>query len=249
MVKNFKSKAEFLDYAINDLGFENLTRNIYSPHIIEEREMNMVTMSVFDRLMKDRIIWVTGVVDSVMADVVQAQLLYLDSVRDTAANSDITMYLNTPGGSVSAGLSIVDTMDIIQSDIRTVNIGMCASMGSVLVGAGTKGKRQSLINAEVMTHQVSYGSSGNVQDNRITSFNAEKTNYLLFKRLAQYSNQPLDKILKDSERDNWMNSDQSVAYGLIDEVVGINENTQSITEQLDGFDKYYDDILDKQRNK
>ena len=247
MVKNFKSRAEFLEYAINDLGFE--TKNIYSPHIIEEREMNMVTMSVFDRLMKDRIIWVTGVVDNVMADVVQAQLLYLDSVRDTAANSEITMYLNTPGGSVSAGLSIIDTMDIIKSDIRTVNIGMCASMGSVLVGAGTKGKRQTLVNAEVMTHQVSYGVSGNIQDNRVSHYNAEKTNYLLFKRLAKYSNQPLEKILKDSNRDNWMNSDQSVAYGLIDEVVGVNENTLSITDQLDGFDEYYNKVLDEQRTK
>jgi len=245
MIKNFKNKSEFIDYAINDLGFENLTRNIYSPHIIEEREMNMITMSVFDRLMKDRIIWVTGVVDNVMADVVQAQLLYLDSVNDT----EITMYLNTPGGSTSAGLSIINTMDIIKSDIRTVNIGMCASMGAVLLGAGTKGKRQSLINAETMTHQVSYGVSGNIQDIRISQINAEKTNYLLFKRLSKYSEQPLEKIIKDSERDNWMNSDQTVAYGLIDEVVGINENTPSITEQLDGFDEYYNKILDKQRNK
>jgi len=241
MITNYKTKNEFLEYASNKLGFENITRNIYSPHIVEERELNMITMSVFDRLMVDRIIWVTGVVDSVMADVVQAQLLYLDSVN----HLEITMYLNTPGGSVSAGLSIVDTMDIIKSDIKTVNIGMCASMGSVLVGAGTKGKRQTLVNAEVMTHQVSYGISGNVQDNRITSLNAEKTNYLLFKRLATYSNQPLDKILKDSERDNWMNSDQSVEYGLIDEVIGIDDNTESITEQLDGFDTYYKNILMK----
>ncbi len=241
MITNYKTKNEFLEYATNKLGFENITRNIYSPHIVEERELNMITMSVFDRLMVDRIIWVTGVVDSVMADVVQAQLLYLDSVNQL----EITMYLNTPGGSVSAGLSIVDTMDIIKSDIKTVNIGMCASMGSVLVGAGTKGKRQTLVNAEVMTHQVSYGISGNVQDNRITSLNAEKTNYLLFKRLAKYSNQPLDKILKDSERDNWMNSDQSVEYGLIDEVIGIDDNTESITEQLDGFDTYYKNILMK----
>ena len=240
MINFLKNQVEFEIYA-QSIGFN--PKAMRTPSIVEEREMNVAVMSVFDRLIKDRIIWVSGVVDDVMSDVVQAQLLYLDST----GNEEITMYINTPGGSVMAGLGIIDTMEIVKSDIRTVNIGMCASMGSVLVAAGTKGKRQTLINSQVMTHQVSYGASGNVQDVRITQREAEKTNYLLFKRLAKYTNQPLEKIMKDSERDQWLNSDESVAYGLIDEVVGISKNTPSITEQLEGFDEYYAKVLDKMK--
>ena len=240
MVKYLKNQVEF-EYYAQSIGFN--PKAIRTPSIVEEREMNVAVMSVFDRLIKDRIIWVSGVVDDVMSDVVQAQLLYLDSVNQ----DEITMYINTPGGSVMAGLGIIDTMDIIKSDIRTVNIGMCASMGSVLVGAGTKGKRQTLINSQVMTHQVSYGASGNVQDVRITQREGEKTNFLLFKRLARYSGQTMEKMLKDSERDQWLNSDESVSYGLIDEVVGISDDVPSITDQLDGFDSYYADVLDKMK--
>jgi len=241
MINYLKNQVEFEIYA-QSIGFN--PKAMRTPAIVEERELNMVTMSVFDRLIKDRIIWVSGVVDDVMSDVVQAQLLYLDSV----SQEEITMYINTPGGSVMAGLGIIDTMEFIGCDVRTVNIGMCASMGSVLLGAGTKGKRQILINSQVMTHQVSYGASGNVQDVRITQKEAEKTNYLLFKRLASYSGQTIEKMLKDSERDQWLNSDKAVSYGLVDEVIGISETSPSITEQLEGFNEHYAKILDKMKD-
>jgi len=253
--KNYNNETEFKKYAVNHLGMNTLMiedamksmntspSGIYTPHIVEERQMNMVTMSVFDRLMVERILWLSGVVNDQMSDIIQAQLLFLESVDP---GKDIKMYLNTPGGSVGSGLAIVDTMEFISSDIETTNLGMCASMGSVILGAGTKGKRKGLINSQVMTHQVSYGAQGNIQAVRITQHEAEKLNYLLFKRLAKYADKEFDELLKVSEQDNWLNSDQAKEFGLIDDIVGLS-NTESITEQLDGFDKYYRNILDNQK--
>ena len=184
--------------------------------------------------MRERILWVSGPVDQRMADIVQAQLLFLDSVE----KKDITLYINSPGGSVLCGLGIVDLMNYIKSDVATTNIGMCASMGSVLLSSGTKGKRSSLVYSKVMTHQVSHGTHGNVQDTRINQMEAEKYNYVLFKMIAENCGRTFDEVLEFSRRDRWYTSDEAKEFGLIDEVIK-SEGTKSITEMLVGFDDYY----------
>jgi len=185
-------------------------------------------------LMRDRILWLSGPVDQRMSDIVQAQLLFLDSVE----KKDITLYINSPGGSVMCGLGIVDLMNYVSSDIVTTNLGMCASMGSVLLSSGTKGKRSSLIHSKVMTHQVSHGTRGNIQDTRIDQMEGEKYNYILFKILAENCGKTFQEVLDFSERDRWYNSEEAKEFGLIDEVIGTNKN-KSITNYLDGFDDYY----------
>lgn len=222
---------EFVKFATNHLG---LDRSSLTPYILEEREMRVTQMDVFSRLLRDRIIWVSGVVNQQMSDIVQAQLLFLDSVE----KKDISLYLNSPGGSVIHGLGIVDLMNYISSDVATINIGMCASMGSVLLSSGTKGKRSSLIYSKVMTHQVSHGTSGNIQDTRINQVEAEKHNYILFKMIAKNCGKTFDEVLEFSRRDKWYNSDEALQFGLIDEVIGLNKN-DSITKMLEGFEEYY----------
>ena len=212
-----------------------------TPYILEERQLNMTQIDIFSRLMKDRIIWVSGQVDQHMSDIVQAQLLFLDS----AEKKDITLYINSPGGSVLCGLGIVDLMNYISSDVATVNIGMCASMGSVLLSSGTKGKRSSLIYSKVMTHQVSHGTQGNIQDTRINQMEAEKYNYILFKMLAKNCGKTFEEVLEFSRRDRWYNSDEALEFGLIDEIIGIDKNP-TITNMLEGFDEYYaKEVLNK----
>jgi len=171
---------EFQNYYVNHLGKGSLDLHNYStriessmtPYILEEREMRVTQMDIFSRLMRDRLLWVAGPVDDRMSTVVQAQLMFLDSTDKT----DITMHIDSPGGSVKSGLSMVDVMDYISCDIRTVNTGMAASMGSVLLGAGTKGKRSSLRFSKTMLHQTSGGAGGNIQDARINMIEWEKTN-------------------------------------------------------------------------
>ena len=184
--------------------------------------------------MRERILWVSGPVDQRMGDIVQAQLLFLDSVE----KRDITLYINSPGGSVLCGLGIVDLMNYIKSDVATTNIGMCASMGSVLLSAGAKGKRSSLVYSKVMTHQVSHGTHGNVQDTRINQMEAEKYNYILFKMISENCGRTFDEVLEFSRRDRWYTSDEAKEFGLIDEVIK-SDGTKSITEMLEGFDDYY----------
>jgi ATP-dependent Clp protease protease subunit len=222
---------EFVKFATNHLG---LDQSSLTPYILEEREMRVTQMDVFSRLLMDRIIWVSGVVNQQMSDIVQAQLLFLDSVE----KKDISLYINSPGGSVIHGLGIVDLMNYISSDVATINIGMCASMGSVLLSSGTKGKRSSLIYSKVMTHQVSHGTSGNIQDTRINQVEAEKHNYILFKMLAKNCGKTFDEVLEFSRRDKWYNSDEALQFGLIDEIIGLNKN-DSITKMLEGFEEYY----------
>jgi ATP-dependent Clp protease protease subunit len=212
-----------------------------TPYILEEREMRVTQMDVFSRLLRDRIIWVSGPVDQHMSDIVQAQLLFLDSVE----KKDITLYINSPGGSVLCGLGIVDLMNYIKSDVATVNIGICASMGSVLLSSGTKGKRSSLIYSKVMTHQVSHGTQGVVEDTRISQIEAEKYNYILFKLLAKNCGKTFEEMLESSRRDKWFNSQQALEFGLIDEIIGIDKNN-TIDKQLEGFDAYYErEVLGK----
>lgn len=223
---------EFKEYAIKHMGvtsldfyyWEKTQEIIYNtpmvvgsmtPMILEERELRATQMSVFDRLMMDRIIWLSGPVNDRMSTVVQAQLMFLDSV-DTR---DIVFHVDTPGGSVKSGLSIVDVMNYISSDIVTINTGMAASMGSILLGAGTKGKRYILPNSRVMLHQVSSGASGTIQDMRISINEAEKYNAKLFKMLGEYCDKDPEQIKLDAERDLWMDSEESLNYGIVDEIL------------------------------
>lgn len=214
---------EFEKYYVKHLGkgsldIYNYSNNIESsltPYILEERELRATQIDIFSRLMRDRLLWVAGGVDDRMSTVVQAQLMFLDSVEST----DITMHIDSPGGSVKSGLSIVDVMDYISCDIRTVNTGMAASMGSVLLGAGTKGKRSSLRFSKTMLHQTSGGAGGNIQDARINFQEWEKVNKILFQLLGSYCGKDADQVEKDATRDFWLSAEEAVEYGIIDEVV------------------------------
>ena len=230
--KEFRSFAK--SEGISSLSLDSFENGL-TPYILEERELRATQMDIFSRLILDRIVWVSGTVDQHMSDIIQAQLLFLDSVDK---KKDITLYINSPGGSVLCGLGIIDLMNYVSPDIVTTNIGMCASMGSVLLSSGTKGKRSSLIHSKVMTHQVSHGTQGNIQDTRINQMEAEKYNYVLFKMLAENCGKTFDEVLDFSRRDRWYNSDEALQFGLIDEVIGVDKN-KSITNMLEGFEDYY----------
>lgn len=199
-----------------DLYYQNqMLESSMTPYILEEREMRATQIDIFSRLMRDRIIWVAGGVDDRMSTVVQAQLMFLDNSDKT----DITMHIDSPGGSVKSGLSMVDVMQYISCDIRTVNTGMAASMGSVLLGAGTKGKRSSLRFSKTMLHQTSGGTGGNIQDARINFIEWEKTNKILFELLGEFCNKTAEQVMEDSQRDFWLSAEEAVDYGIIDEIV------------------------------
>ena len=233
--KDFKKYA--LSEGIGSMNmhyFEQNLENSMTPYILEEREMRVTQMDIFSRLMRDRILWVAGVVNDNMSTVVQAQLMYLDSVE----KRDIKMHVDSPGGSVKSGLSMVDVMRYINSDVETINTGMAASMGSILLSSGTKGKRSSLNFSKVMIHQVSSGASGHVADNRISQMESEKYNFILFKMLAENSGRDFQYVLDAARRDKWLNSQEALEFGFIDEVI-LSDKTSSITSLLDGFDDYY----------
>ena len=216
-------KNDFVKYAMSDYGlssmnlhyFEQQVENSLTPYILEEREMRATQIDIFSRLMRDRILWVAGPVNDNMSTIVQAQLMYLDSVD----NMPITMHIDSPGGSVKSGLSMVDVMDYIKSDIRTVNTGMAASMGSILLGAGTKGKRCSLRFSRTMLHQSSGGFHGNIQDARINMEEWDKLNKTLFELLGEYCNKPTEQVMKDATRDLWLSSEEALEYGIVDEII------------------------------
>ena len=215
---------EFQKYAMSDHNvssskldyYEKQIENSMTPYILEEREMRATQIDIFSRLMADRLLWVAGPVNDRMSTIVQAQLMFLDSVE----KKDITMHIDSPGGSVKSGLSMVDVMDYIKSDIRTVNTGMAASMGSVLLGAGTKGKRSSLKHSTTMLHQSSGGFSGNIQDAEIDMKEWKKVNDTLFKLLGKYCGKKPEKVAKDATRDFWLTAEEAVKYGIIDEIIG-----------------------------
>jgi ATP-dependent Clp protease protease subunit len=223
--------TEFDKYAVKHLGVNSNTLHSYqsfnsslpmvtnsvTPTIIEERQLNVAVMSVFDRLMMDRIIWCAGPVDDRMAIIVQAQLLFL-SQQDP--KKTITLHVDTPGGSVKAGLSMVDVMNYIDAPIQTINTGMAASMGSVLLGAGTKGMRASLPHSKTMLHQSSGGAMGNIQDARITMNEWEKVNKELFRLLGEYCDKKPSQVEKDAQRDLWLSAEEALSYGIIDEIIG-----------------------------
>ena len=214
---------DFKNYFTKHLGKGSLALDYYNqriensmtPYILEEREMRLTQMDIFSRLMRERLLWVAGPVDDNMSTIVQAQLMYLDSV----SNMDITMHVDSPGGSVKSGLSMVDVMDYIACDIRTINTGMAASMGSVLLGAGTKGKRSSLKFSRTMLHQSSGGFRGNIQDAKIDMLEWEKVNKILFELLGSYCDKSAEQVMEDASRDLWLSSQDALDYGIIDEII------------------------------
>lgn len=216
---------DFRKYAIRHLGmdgmaldqYSKITDNSYiSPTIIEERQLNVAQMDVFSRLMMDRIIFLGTQVDDYTANVVQAQLLYLDS---SDPGKDISLYLNSPGGAVYAGLGIYDTMQFISSDVSTICTGMAASMAAVLLVAGAKGKRFALKHSRVMIHQPMGGVQGQASDMEITVREIQKIKKELYSIISSHSGQSIEQIEKDSDRDYWMTATEAKEYGMIDEVM------------------------------
>lgn len=187
-----------------------------NPSIIEERKLNVASMDVFSRLMMDRIIFLGVPIDDDVANIIQAQLLYLASVDDKA---DISMYINSPGGVVSAGLGIYDTMQLVSPDVSTICTGQAASMGAVLLCAGAEGKRAALPHSRVMIHQPLGGVSGQASDILIEAKEIEKTRDELIRIIAEHSHQSYDKVFADADRNFWMSSEEAVDYGMVDKVL------------------------------
>ncbi|MFO7828395.1 MAG: ATP-dependent Clp endopeptidase proteolytic subunit ClpP [Bacteroidales bacterium] len=224
-------KDEFKKYATKHLGVSSLSLDRYtsaynsyiSPTIIEERQLNVAQMDVFSRLMMDRIIFLGVPIDDYVANIIQAQLLFLESA-DPA--KDIQIYMNTPGGAVHAGLGIYDTMQYISPDIATICTGMAASMGAILLAAGTAGKRSALTHSRVMIHQPMGGAQGQAADIEITAREILKLKKELYEILAKHSGNSFKKIEKDSDRDYWMTAEEAKKYGMIDEVLVRNGNKE-----------------------
>ncbi|MBR1881708.1 MAG: ATP-dependent Clp endopeptidase proteolytic subunit ClpP [Muribaculaceae bacterium] len=219
---------DFRNFAVHHLGMNGLaldqysaavSNNYISPTIMEERKLNVTQLDVFSRLMMDRIIFLGTQVDDYTANVIQAQLLYLDSA-DTG--KDISLYINSPGGSVYAGLGIYDTMQYIQSDVSTICTGMAASMAAVLLVAGEKNKRFALKHSRVMIHQPMGGIQGQASDIEITSREILKIKKELYTIISDHSGQPYDKVYADSDRDYWMTAAEAMEYGMIDKVLQRN---------------------------
>ena len=222
-------KNDFRDYAVKHLGMNGLALDQYaaaagnaitssyiSPTIIEERQLNVAQMDVFSRLMMDRVIFLGTDVNDYTANVIQAQLLYLDS---TDPGKDVSIYINSPGGSVYAGLGIYDTMQYISSDVSTICTGMAASMAAVLLVAGAKGKRFALQHSRVMIHQPMGGAQGQASDIEITAREILKLKHELYSIIADHSGQPIEKVERDSDRDYWMTAAEAQEYGMIDKVL------------------------------
>lgn len=216
---------EFEKYAIKHRGinsnyYDKIISSMHpvgmTPNIIEERQMNAVAMDVFSRLMMDRIIFLGTQVNDQVANIIQAQLLFLES---TDSSKDIQIYINSPGGGVYAGLGIYDTMQFIKPDVATICTGMAASMGAVLLCAGTKGKRSGLPHSRVMIHQPMGGAQGQASDIEITAREIISLKKELYDIIAKHTGQPFAKIEEDSDRDFWMKADRAKEYGMIDEVL------------------------------
>ena len=217
-MKEFDKYAR-LHCGINSMvmhDFRAEIENYVSPTIIEERHLNVATMDVFSRLMMDRIIFLGAPIYDDAANIIQAQLLFLESVD---ADKDIQLYINSPGGSVSAGLGIYDTMQLISCDVATICTGMAASMGAVLLTAGAAGKRSALPHSRVMIHQPLGGVQGQASDIEITAREIAKTKRELYEILASHSGKPIEKIEADADRDYWLTAVEAAEYGLIDKVL------------------------------
>ena len=226
---------EFKKFAVGHLGMNSLALDDYmqvqssyiSPTIIEERPMNVAQMDVFSRLMMDRIIFLGTQINDYTANVIQAQLLFLDS---SEPGKDISIYINSPGGSVYAGYGIYDTMQFIESDVSTTCTGMAASMASVLLVAGTEGKRFALPHSRVMIHQPLGGMQGQASDLEIAAREILKVKEELYTILSKHSGQPFEAIQRDSDRDYWMTAPEAKAYGMVDEILTRTQRTQKQTE-------------------
>ncbi len=218
-------KSEFEKYATLGRGINSITLRDYqaavsayiNPTIIEERPLNVASMDVFSRLMMDRIIFLGVGINDDVANIILAQLLFLSSVD---ATKDISLYINTPGGMVSSGLAIYDTMQLVQPDVATICTGMAASMGSLLLCAGAKGKRSALPHSRVLIHQPLGGAEGQASDILIAAKEIEKTRAELISLIAQHSGQSYDKVFADADRDFWMSADEALEYGMIDKILG-----------------------------
>lgn len=215
---------DFMKYAVRHRGMSSMHMEQYkrksvtnlTPYIIEDRPMNVASMDVFSRLMMDRIIFMGEAINDYVANVIQAQLLFLDSVD---AKRDIQIYINSPGGSVYAGLGIYDTMQYINPNVATICTGMAASMAAVLLCAAGKGSRTGLKHCRVMIHQPMGGAEGQASDIEIMAKEIMKTKRELYEIIALHTNQPIDKVEKDSDRDYWMKAEEAKDYGMIDEVL------------------------------
>ena len=215
---------DFRKFATKHLGISSLGLDQYvsamdgyiSPTIIEERQLNVASMDIFSRLMMDRIIFLGSPIDDYVANIVQGQLLYLESAE---SSKDIQIYLNSPGGSVSAGLGIYDTMQYINADVATICTGMAASMAAVLMAGGAKGKRMALTHSRIMIHQPLGGAQGQASDMEITVKEIQKLKKELYDILALHTGHPYEKIAADSDRDYWMTSQEAKDYGMIDTVM------------------------------
>ena len=215
-------KDEFRKYAtkhhgISSMAFDGYIESSMTPYIIEERQLNVAQMDVFSRLMMDRIIFLGTGIDDHVANIITAQLLFLESVDP---KKDIQIYLNSPGGGVYAGLGIYDTMQYIQPDVATICTGMAASMGAVLLCAGATGKRSALPHSRVMIHQPLGGASGQASDIEITAREIQKLKKELYEIISNHSGKDYDEVWKDSDRDYWMIAEEAKTYGMIDEVLG-----------------------------
>jgi len=215
---------EFKKFAVKDQGFSSMhvdkIISSVTPYIIEERQLNVAQMDVFSRLMMDRIIFLGTAIDDHVANIIQAQLLFLESVD---ASKDISIYINSPGGGVYAGLGIYDTMQFIKPEVATICTGMAASMGAVLMCAGQKGKRSALPHSRIMIHQPMGGAQGQASDIEITAREILKLKEELYQIIAKHSGQKFDKVQEDSDRDYWMKSEEAKKYGMIDEILTRNK--------------------------
>ena len=213
-------KKDFYNFAVKDQGISSARLYGYekaslTPYITEETDRRAIQMDIFSRMLIDRVLWLAGEVDDNMSTIAQAQLLWLDREGE----GDITVYCDSQGGSVKSGLSIVDVINYISSDVTTINTGMAASMGSILLGCGTKGKRGSLPNSRVMLHQVSGGVSGPIQEMAIALEEAKKYNDKLFKMLGEYCGKDPEQVKLDADRDKWMDAEEALDYGIIDFII------------------------------
>lgn len=213
-------KKDFYNFAVKDQGISSARLYGYekaslTPYITEETDRRAVQMDIFSRMLIDRVLWLAGEVNDNMSTIAQAQLLWLDREGE----GDITVYIDSGGGSVKSGLSIVDVINYISCDVTTINTGMAASMGSILLGCGTKGKRGSLPNSRVMLHQVSGGASGPIHEMVIALEEAKKYNDKLFKMLGEYCGKDPEQVKLDADRDKWMDADEALDYGIIDFII------------------------------
>lgn len=230
-ITHYDSYSDFQNFCLRHMGissmqfhyWEKLQDSLYqnvnaslTPYVPEGSKMEVTMIDIFSRMMMDRKLWLAGPVNDQMSTVVQAQLLFLEM---QSPSEDITLHIDTPGGSVKSGLSIVDTIQYILPDVATINTGMAASMGSVLLGCGTKGKRSLLPHSKVMLHQVSHGTQGNIQDTRINLAEAEKYNKELFNLLGGFCGKDPEVVIEDASRDLWLTGQEAVDYGIADEVI------------------------------